>query len=571
MYSKTKLCIPVVLFGLALAGCGGGGGGSSSTGTSSSTSSSSSSTSSSSTSSSGGTSASTQTWEFYQKGTPKTSGSGTDWGPLYALSPSQPTSPQQVDGNSVNVAAPVNGGTISSGSATDEYVARVVYARTDGTVWRVSTDLAVSPPSPTQVTGAFGTVCTFHIGQDFDNPDNARILVGLKGSSACSNGVGSWKIVRLGASPGESGSFPGTPLVGIMDPTDGHHKGWLTVDGGSIKRITESLGVVTPHSVNGTPTGIANAEYLETLANGNVMLNLDGDLYEYEQSTDRISRFGSYTFAVENYMGSQVEGKKPENYVADGTELYFVDDHTLYRTNHSGNTVVTLDNPSDAVEDYGGAFTGAPRLLVTDKRVVWTYPVDDDSNSFADHVVIRNVDKSAGGGVMIDKVKRLSGLSGSNQGTMDRSGGWFFYTKKPTSTTYTSIAYNADTGSSHTYSDAQWVGDTLELGSFNDLGVSVRYAFLVSQYAEMVAGTGSGNLQSFSVASPANLTDLGSVAGKTLLMSGGFGPGRLGTLAVDDGSGGSSMDVVYVEADNAGSLKRVTSSTTPNEIPVVFF
>ncbi|MGA7303290.1 MAG: hypothetical protein WBW88_00385, partial [Rhodothermales bacterium] len=461
--------------------------------------------------------------------------------------------------------------TYSSGSATDEYVARVVYAHNDGTIWRVSTDLAVSPPSPSQVTAALGTVCTFHIGQDFDDVNNARILVGLKGSSACSNGVGSWRIVRLGASPGESGNFPGTPLVGLMDPTNGQHTGWLTLHGGSVERITESTGITTTHAINGTPTGIAKADYLETLANGNVMLNLDGGLYQYKQATDRIEQVGSFTFAVEMYMGSQIQGKRPENYVGDGQELYFVDDHTLYRTNLSSNTVETLDDPSGAVEDPGGALTGAPRLLVTDQRVVWTYPVDDDSNTLADHVVIRNIDKASGGGNTVEKVVRLSGLTGANQGTMDRSGGWFFYTKQPTATTYTAVAFNADNGSTKIYSDAQWVGDTLELGSFNDFGVSVKYAYLVSGYSGMVAGTGSGELKSFSVDNPAALTDLGSVSGKTLLMSGGFGPGRLGTLSVDDGSGGSTTDIIYAEADSAGSVERVTNTSVPNEIPVVFF
>lgn len=521
----------ILFFGLLVTGCGGGGGGGGGG----------SGSGGGNTGGSAPASGSPDTWEFYQ-------------GSLKAVSPGALSSPVTVESGAVSVAAPVNGGDFSSGTLANETVARVVYARTsDDTLWQVATNLNVAPPSPQRMSSQSGTpVCTFRIGQDLDNPDNARILAQLDtGGNDCGSGA-TWKIMRLGdGATVAPGTFPGQPIVGVIDPVNGSHAGWLSLDGGVIKRVTYSSGVVTSTAVSNSPGGIASAGYFESLLDGTVLLNLDGAIHAYDSSANSLTRVDS---------GFTVSGLNPL-YVADGDELFLVDNNTLYRADPGAGTVTVMDDSTNA------AFAmGTQRLTVTPGHVVWSYGQDTNNDMIADTTIIRSVDKATGQAFELD---RGSLAFSSNQGIFDRSGGWFFYTRVVGGAPQ-AIARKADGSAVRSYDNAQWIGASINLGSYQDLGSSVEIAYLVKGLNSTGGSYAGKSVQSVAGENPASTPlNLGTLPSdiQSLSLLGGFGANRLGWAGTTSGG----QDIFFVDGDRAGSLTRLTDTPGTNEMPVIFF
>jgi len=563
---------PAVLFGVsvfafAVAGCGGGGGGGgggSSSGGSG--------LSGGGSASGGGNTGNPVTLEYYY-------GTGAADG-LYAVDPAAPTAAPMTVAPDVAYSTtsgaslapvPVLGGTLDTStsphSIDGESIKRVVFADSTGKFWQVTTDPSVTmPPTPQRVSNAqpSATICSIRVGQDLNNVDNARILYALDAGSGCSGTV-NWKVTTVGASSTTAPKdFPGSPIVGLVDPSDGSHTGWLTLNGGAIEL----------YAPDGTTTslmaGVTKADYFEGMLDGRVFLNVDGKIYVYDQSTDSLDRVGSsFTFGSSTFTSPN---KRPEAAVTDGKNLYFVDEHVLYKADPAAKSVTILKAPSDAAPM---TLMGGERLTVTPNHVVWAYGRDTtptDPNPLADDAQIQSISKSGGTTDILATSVKL--VPTPNQGVFDRSGGWFFCTTT-SGGNVTARAYKADGTDSRSYAQSEWIGDSLNLGQYGTLGNSIQIAYMLSGLTSPTqTNLGGVSVQSVSGSTPTNSPlMLGTLPSgvQAVLAAGGYGDSRLLYATVDNGSGGSQQDVFFVDGTQASSLDRQTSSSGADEFPVVFF
>ncbi|MGD8430293.1 MAG: hypothetical protein PVH31_07780, partial [Ectothiorhodospiraceae bacterium] len=459
----------VSVFALSLGACGGGGGGSGSTTTGGGTSGGTGGgttggtgggTSGGSGGGSGGGTSDVTTLEYFY-------GQGSATG-LYAIDPGVPTSTITVTSDVVSDPmgpVPVIAGTLSNATITGEHVARVVYPDSSGRLWQVTTDPNVGTPTPERVSSAqvSTTVCSLRVGNDLADTDNVRIAYAVQTGSDCSSGK-DWKVTRVGDGASIApDDFPGAPIVGLVDPADGGHSGWLTLEGGTVELVAPDL-TVTDLGVS----GVKSADYFESLLDGTVFLNIDGALYTYQQQTKTLSAVDGFSFN---------SGLDPVAAVTDGEDLYFVDARKLYRADPVAGTVSVISDPADSASL---GLMGSERLTVTPNYVVWAYGRDttpSDGNPFADVAHVQSINKSSLAKTEGDDVTMPYGF---NQGIFDRTGGWFFYTTTDGSGNVNAVAYKADGSDKKVYQDAQWTGASLKLGQLGDMGASIEIAYMLS-------------------------------------------------------------------------------------------
>lgn len=556
---RLAVLIGVSVLVLALSGCGGGGGGGGSNPGGSNI--------SGGAVSGGGTSNPVTLEYYYEQGAAMT---------LYAVDPASPSAaPMVVATNVASSSAsgaslapvPILGGTLDT-SATPytidgESIKRVVYADSTGKFWQVTTNPSgTMPPTPQRMSSAQpgAAICSIRVGQDLNNVDKARVLYALDMGSGC-NGALDWKITTVGASSTTApDNFPGSPIVGLVNPSDGSHAGWLTLASGAIELYAPD-GTTTP-----LKSGVTKADYFEGMLDGRVFLNVDGMIYLYDQSNKRLDRVGSsFTFGSSAFTGSD---KKPEAAVTDGEALYFVDEHALYKADPVGKSVTKLEAPADAAPM---TLLGGERLTVTPNYVVWAYGRDTNSDGFADEALIRSYSKA---GHVFNTLDTVTPVMNSNQGVFRRSGGWFFCTIKSGGNA-TAMAYKADGTATRTYPQSKWIGDSLNLAQYGSLGNSIQIAYMISGLTSAnQTALGGVSVQSVSGASPGTSPrNLGTLPNgvQAVLASGGYGDSRLLAATVDDGSGGSQQDVFFVDGSQDGSLDRQTDTSGVNEFPVLLF
>lgn len=462
---------------------------------------------------------------------------------------------------------PVLGATWNNGQTEDGYIRELVYQDTNGYIQRISTDASGgATPTPQRVSAVDSSdpdVCAFNIGQDFANVDNASVALQFCGTNE-------WWFTGLdwGAST-KPVEFPGTPLVDLVDPGNGGHDGWLALDNGSIKHLApDGIAVFT---VSGTPTGITSATHLESIQTGEVLLNIDGDLWSYTPTHGLTDLGHAFTYGSET-TDSCAGGPStcPALHVVDDSELFFIDNDRLYRTDLANDQVVELDRNSNPPQ-YG--FSGR-RLAVGTDRVVWTYEEDPTPSSGDEETVIRSVTKDTGNGMDLDRVPLLPpNISAPNQPFMDRTGDWFFYTwYTEVDTPPTAVAVKMDNSAKESHAGAVWIGVSTNLISFAPLSSSLEYVYMVDGMFDTMSFQNK-NLKAVSASSPGTTRNLGILPGDTnrFLASGGFNQNRLGFLFAGNGSNPPQQDVIFMAGNAAGSLQRITNTSGTDEMPAPFF
>lgn len=494
---------------------------------------------------------------------------------LLAHNPASPggTTVLDADADFSNVnTIPVLGATWNNGQTDDGYVEEVVYQNASNHLMRVSTDGSGGvTPSPQRVSDNIYAACRLDIGQDFADIGNSRIAF-----QRCDNDEWWWTILRRDET-GKIVEFPGTPIVDLIDPADGSHDGWLVLDQGSI-RYMDDQG--TSASVIGTPSSITEATHLESIQDGHVLLNIDGELWTYRPGSGLTDLGHAFTFGSGAVSTCAIGPSTcPALHVVDDSELFFIDEDStegndrLYRTDLAQDRVIELDaNPQPPQFTLGGR-----RLAVGTDRVVWSYEADPTPNevdSGDEETVLRTLNKDTGSGSDLDRVPQLDlVVSAPNQPFLDRTGDWFFYTwSNGMDTQPTAVAARMDKSSTETYAGAAWQGVSTNLISFADLDNSLKRIYLVDGLSS-TNNFADKNLKSISPASPGVPTTLGTTPSDTqgFSLMGGFGLDRLAFLTADDGGSGSQQDVLYLNADTAGSLQRVTNTTNEDENPSSFF
>jgi hypothetical protein len=495
---------------------------------------------------------------------------------LQAIHPDSPGSILTLDADAefsnVN-SIPVLGATWNNGQTDNGYIRELVYQDASDRIMRVSTDgSSGTTPTPQRVSSIDDSssqtvfdICKFNIGQDFVNVDNATVAMKF-----CNNSTDPWWVAKLSwGNSKKPEKFPGTPLVDLVDPADGSHDGWLGLENGEIKHLAPDALTVT--TVTGSPTGISSATHLESIQTGQVMLNIDGNLWVYEPGTGLTDT--AYDF---NYTTACVGTSPcPILHVVDDSELFFIDNNRLFRTDLANDQVTELDHNSSAAT----IAIGGRRLAVGTDRVVWSYTTDPNGipSSGDEKTIIESLAKDGTNGLELHKGGPLStGFSAQNQPFFDRTGEWFFYTLADdlASGAPTAVAVKLDNSASESRSGAAWVGASTNLISFANLSQSQQYAYLAEGLTD-TSNLASKNIYSVPAASPGTRTQLGTTPADTqtsgFTVIGGFDANRLVLLSADDGGSGSQQDIMFLAGDTGGSLQRVTDTPGEDETPAPFF
>lgn len=538
MRGRWRIYPIVVVSSLMLAACGGGGGGSSSDPDDNND---------------GGGGTAPQTLQFIE------SPSG-----LLSHNPASPGSTTVIDADAdfTNVnSIPVLGATWNNGQTDAAYVERVVYQDSNGNLQQVSTDGSGGvTPTPQQISENTAAACQFNVAMDIADSTNSRVAY-----KRCD--TGEWWYTWIDAAPTDKPvPFDGTPLVDLVAMSDGSHDGWLTLESGEIKRIAPGGALET---IPGSPTGISAALHLESIQNASVLLNIDGDLWEYNPA----SGLTDLTYSFVNNTCFTGPATCPKLYVVDASEFYFIDNDKLFGTDLAADQV----NELDQAVDVPSLALGGQRLAVNPNRVVWSYmtdPTPGDPFNGDEETVLRSIDKSTGTGSELRRVPYLAaGPSAQNQPFFDRTGDWFFYTWTDTiGGAPNAVAERMDGSDRQEYTDAAWQGGSINLVSFTNLNASVNHVFLVDGVT--VAGDyANKNLKSVTGSAPGTTTNLGTTLSDTqgLLLIGGFGSDRLAGVTAGDGAGGTQQDILYLDAETAGSLQRITNTNNEDETPSPFF
>lgn len=493
-------------------------------------------------------------------------------GTLYAIAPSSPTAVITVDMNAKSRVdhgffIPFVDADVSGSSISGAFVERVVYTREDNTLWRVSTEPNTGAVVPRQVSSkAPGSerLCAAKPGLDLNNPDNARLAYSI--SNADCDRPRDWFLVTVSdASTVAPRDFPGSAVTALIDPADGSHAGWLTIENDVLKRLNPDLTVAAGNLTTVVSTRAA-VNSLGRILSGVVYLRIDDGLYAFDPATNNLIDF-MYTF--------EGRGGVPEQFGVGRHELFFVDDQKLFRTDLATATVITLDAPSDAVDELA-------LFAVGGDRVVWSYRRVDTSQSPPMRAqVIRSVQVAATGpgtGMDLDVLERSDGRYYLGSDFVDSSGRWFFYTVLIFDAglgSPTAVAARMDGSAFERFQNAQWAGATLA-GSGTG-GGSISRIFRV----DGVTGIGPGALAGKTLSS-VDATNPGAVAinlgvlpmdiATSVTALPGFGSGRLLVMTSDDGSGtGFDNDILFLDGRQAGSLQRITDTDAINELPVALF
>lgn len=482
---------------------------------------------------------------------------------LMAVHPTTPDSPMVLDANAdfTNVnSIPVLGAAWNNGQTDNGHIQTLVYQNSDNHIMKISTDASGGvTPTPQRVSDNLSEICRFNIGQDFADVSNVRVAL-----QHCADDDWWWTILSRDEN-GKIVDFPGEPLVDLIATSDGSHDGWLALDQGKIRRMDDQ-GVTA--DVIGTPSGISEATHLESIQSGKVMLNIDGNLYVYSPGSGLNDLGHSFTY------DTCITGPAtcPVLHVVDDSELFFIDNDRLYRTDLTNDRVIELD----AAVAPSAFAVGGRRLTVGTNRVVWSYETDPDGTAFSgdEETIIRTVNKDTGSAGTLDTVPQLDvAASAPNQPFLDRTGDWFFYTwSNGVGTQPTAVAARMDQSDSESYAGAAWVGVSTNLISFANLNQSLQAVYLADGLSDSTQRANK-NLKSVTPASPGTPTSLGTIPSDSqgFLMMGGFGLNRLAFLTADDGGTGQQQDVMFLAGDTAGSLQRVTNTTSEDENPGPFF
>ena len=303
-------------------------------------------------------------------------------GGLYAIDPLHPTAaPVIIDSEAASPPVPVASTALrvrladldpGTGVLSNGRVERVVYNRSDGTLWqvdaaRVGSAGPATVPVPRRVSSESeaAEICTISqssgVGAEVEQVSVLYSLPGPDRSCASEDNV--WRVVRLGMGDSQPPlTFPGQPRAGIVEPADFRHAGWLAEDAGSLLKVAPDLTTTWLAAVSRPPVIL----YGQVRTN-HVFLSIDGSLYVLDLAGGTLTDTG-HDSVVDPRVG------EPWNLAAfiDGERLFFIaptpaSESALFTAGVDGG-VELLHEPADATN-----FLYNLGPLFTRERVVYGY------------------------------------------------------------------------------------------------------------------------------------------------------------------------------------------------------
>jgi hypothetical protein len=540
----------LAVFSLACGSGGGGGGGTSGTGT--------------------GTTSTSMRLEFFQAS-------------LDAIDPRDPATVIVIDAAAAEIEAGVNDvgalpavrATSIGMTLTDVVIEYVIYPRDDGTLYRVSTDASAGIPTPVRVSNTTNALplCSSSVGLDFQIVEDTRFAYGSDGQD-CTGSLTWWMVSLDDDETTPPQTFPGRPLTPLVDNVTGVHTGWLSLDGGTLKRLAPDLSVQADDLAQGVVAG----ETLGATKNGVVFIELDQALYGFNPGSDTLTDFG-FDFSDPCPCDT--------SFAADSEFAFLVDQGELFRADPTSGLVESLDAPMDAFPNAPQNINpGLTLVLAGTARVAWSYFADGDGNlgtTTDQFVMIRSVARDGADAFDLDELEPstvgLLGLAPFNPVT---SGEWIFFNKVTFDAINFSdfranaVALRLDGTSTRVQLDSFWIGTSIlpELGT--EVSNAANHLTRADDLPDLSNFGGSGviTLTSVDARDPtAAEVFLGRLParGDIAFAIPGLGPERVGAMLATDGSGGFQTDIIYWVDGLRDSLRVLTNTGSLNEFPAPLF
>lgn len=461
---------------------------------------------------------------------------------LHALDPATPSSPVSVDGTARHGQIVPHGLWDGTNDLIRDLHARSVAFEAGGKLFRVGARLRDGAPggasnAAVQVSNESGlgsgakAICETRAFADYADHANARFVYRLASTdTSCDTADDVTHATAVGAAATD---MPLVLAVGksvvtvLRDVTNGAIAGWLLYDANAnqlergdpnFNGVTTVKSSVSDHAVQVVATA------------ARVFLDLDGSLYVYDVTG------GALTLLFTGTPGARLAG------IADQTDLYFlaVGGSAIYRvplnaTSASGRKTVVNEGSGVTIGNFG----------LTGERVV--YVATDASGT-----KLKSVSRTAtfASALTIDDVAGISFVA--------TAGERVYY--NITGATPKAVNVRADGTGSKPQDGAQWIGRTFAPDA--PIGRAPGLARVLQARGYVAGGAfAGGTLHSIAAQTADDEKQLGIVDGNITAIAGE----AIGNAMLLRGVAGGNGEVFSADAVSAGSLQRVTTTSTDEQ------
>ncbi|MCI0526405.1 MAG: hypothetical protein L0Y56_02990, partial [Nitrospira sp.] len=462
---------------------------------------------------------------------------------LWSVDPANPSAPVQFDSGTIGERGVYHGVWDTANSRITALHKRTVMYAKGGRLYKVSA-LKSDSLSPTQLSDEVGatTICNRGMVPDFAEADNSVYLYELPGpDSSCSTASDNiLKMVRLGMNSTENpivakqvmtteSIFSEDRFMALWDKTNGAITGWLAREGQNMLRCDRDFQNCT--TLSPFTTSVRNLG--GNVFTGQLILLIDSKLHAYNVST-RVLSPSLYTFP-----GSTLTAPR-----SDATHLYFRDGGSILKVPLDGSALASpLVTESENIRFFN----------LTRNSVAYTL-LDTNSSTTSLKVISK-----AGGtpSTLVPSTTDFTELSVV-------AGNWLYYQKGSTA------GKIMDDGTGGTeIPNARWVG-AIASGdspySVPAFGSGSTFELERSLWVEgcSISSCAAGTLKSLDAATNTGEIVLGTLPPDISYVN--FFDVGVNSLAYTALS--TVVDILFIKADQANSLVRVTDTATINELPL---
>jgi len=414
----------------------------------------------------------------------------------------------------------------------------MVYANTNGNLYKVSALKGSSSPVPTQLSSASSaeTICSVTARAiDLANPDNSQIVYRTPGANAtCNNNDDTYKMVRLSMGASDAPITAKQPIGTAMHNwSTGAITYWLVNDAGALKRCDANFA-----NCSGNLLAVSSYASQWAIAGPNRwLLEIDHVVYVYDGDTNTLSAARHSIGGTNQFVTGSI---------TDGSNFYFVtsnEPRVIYKASVAvDGSVMAAAFVTDSANPIGG-FT-----LSTNTLLYWT------------STGITRVVKSNGSATAL--------ATGTAAGVFAVNGNHVYYNYTLGSGTPTAGSIDDDGNNKTETASASWSGVAYGTSwNLTDGFAAIYQAQTIIRADGYSAGTGfaGAKLNSYNAASKALVAALGTVPTDiTSISCSSFGPNML----CNGFNATPQSDIFLLNAETVDSLVRVTNTPTKNEYPI---